>query len=113
MEKDRVGEGIRKIRESMGLNQQQLADYLGIDQSTISKYEGGERSMSTVTLQKICNLFGCMPEELLDNEGARDERKIVTNAYGLTVPDLEAIAAIQRISMSIAQMKRALCVEPR
>ena len=108
METKKAGEKIREIRESMNLNQKQMADYLGIDQSAVSKYESGERSISTVTLERICNLFGCMPEELLKNEGTSIEKRVAFRASGINTEDLEAIASIQRITMNIALMKKAL-----
>ena len=104
----RIGEKVREIREGMNLSQKQMADYLGLDQSAVSKYESGERSMSTVTLEKICNLLGCMPEELLSDEGARTEKKVAFRATDIDAEDLEALASVQRISMNIALMKRAL-----
>lgn len=36
-----LGERIRKVREDLGLSQQQLADQIGVDRKTIGNWEGG------------------------------------------------------------------------
>ena len=37
---------IRRLREESGISQTQIADYLDIDQSMVSKIESGERNPS-------------------------------------------------------------------
>ena len=41
-----VGENIRELRKNAKITQEQLANYLSIDQSLISKIEKGERSIA-------------------------------------------------------------------
>ncbi len=45
-----VGRALRKARLSRGLRQEDLADLLGLDRSTIARYESGTRSMSVAVL---------------------------------------------------------------
>ena len=47
------GENLKKIRESRGLTQKQLADKLNIASSTVGMYEQGRRQPDLDTLIKM------------------------------------------------------------
>lgn len=49
----RIGGAVRDVRKSAGLSQLQLADLLGIDQTTVSAYERGQVDMSILTIVRI------------------------------------------------------------
>lgn len=51
-------ENFKAARKSSGLSQQQLADMLGMNRSSISKYENGIGLPLANTLQRICEIFG-------------------------------------------------------
>lgn len=59
-----VSEIIKHLRESRGLSQEQLADNLGVDRTTIVKYETGA-SKPTRNLQKIADYFHVSTDYLL------------------------------------------------
>lgn len=48
---------IRDIREDHDLTQQQVAQYLGCDQSLYSKYERGERDVPLNIMIKLAQLY--------------------------------------------------------
>jgi transcriptional regulator with XRE-family HTH domain len=52
-----VGMALRAARLSRGLRQDDLANLLGVDRSTIARYESGARSMSVATLIKVAQLL--------------------------------------------------------
>ncbi|NTV99945.1 MAG: helix-turn-helix transcriptional regulator [Oscillochloris sp.] len=52
-----VGKALRAARLSRGLRQDDLAELLGVDRSTIARYESGARSMSIATLVQIAELL--------------------------------------------------------
>ena len=52
---DNIGDTIRKLRESQGLTQEELANRVEMDQSTISKIEKGHTDGSLSSLRKIVN----------------------------------------------------------
>ena len=54
-----IGFKIKQLREKSKLNQTQLAVFLDVDQSYVSKCEKGERQLSLDSLEKLCNLFDC------------------------------------------------------
>lgn len=52
-----VGDALRKARLSRGLRQDDLADLLGVDRSTIARYERGTRSMNVSTLLQVAQVL--------------------------------------------------------
>jgi transcriptional regulator with XRE-family HTH domain len=48
-----IGYRIQMAREELGLNQKDLAEKLGISQSSLSNYEKGKRRLYLADLQKI------------------------------------------------------------
>jgi transcriptional regulator with XRE-family HTH domain len=54
-----------EARERAGLTQQQLAKKLGMHQSFIAKYEGGERRIDVLEFLTITRAIGAEPIRLL------------------------------------------------
>jgi transcriptional regulator with XRE-family HTH domain len=81
------GNVIKEIRKASKLSQEQVAQYLGIDQTTLAKIENGTRNLNTTLVEKLNNLFGCgelnfsKPKEITkeDLEAIADVNKIVLN----------------------------------
>lgn len=64
---------IKNRRTSLGLTQQGLAELIGCDQSTVSKWENGSREPSGATLKLVVKRLGIDPvtlRELLISEAA-------------------------------------------
>lgn len=59
---------IRKYRKRAGLSQTVLADLIGISMETVSRFERGVRSPRVCDLQRIAEVLGCRPSELIDKE---------------------------------------------
>ena len=63
---DKMGERLRELRLTYGFTQQQVADYLEIDQSHYSKIEHGKRYIRTLhQLEDLCDLYNCTQDYLL------------------------------------------------
>ena len=61
-----MGERLKKLRQQYGYTQQQVADYLHIDQSNYSKIEHGKRRLGTIRqVQDLCILYDCTEEYIL------------------------------------------------
>ena len=61
-----IGTRLKTLRHSNGYTQQQVADYLKIDQSNYSKMERGVRRIRYLSqVHKLCDLYGCTEEFLL------------------------------------------------
>ena len=102
-----IRDNFRRIRESMNITQAYLADYLGIDQSMLSKFEKGERELSTHHLDKACLLFGCFIQDL-ELDDFEPSLKISFRAKEFESIDLESISKIQQIALNIIEMKALL-----
>lgn len=64
-----IGYRIQIAREQCGMNQKELAEKLGISQSTLSNYEKGKRRLYLVDLQNIANALGKTTEYFLQPIG--------------------------------------------
>ena len=61
----KLSENIKTQRKAHKLTQQQLADYLGINKTSISKIERGKtENLKSSHVEKLCKLFGCTPADL-------------------------------------------------
>jgi transcriptional regulator with XRE-family HTH domain len=60
-----IGYRIQIAREEADLNQKELAEKLGISQSTLSNYEKGKRRLYLADMQKIAEALGKTTDYLL------------------------------------------------
>lgn len=61
-----MGERLKELRECYGFTQQQVADYLEIDQSNYSKIEHGQRRLNKIhQIEDLCTLYDCTERYLL------------------------------------------------
>ena len=63
-----LGENIQRVRKFRGMNQQELADAIGINMQSLSKIERGVNFPTFDTLEKITSVLGVTPNELLCEE---------------------------------------------
>lgn len=66
--KKEVGERLKQARERKGLKQNRVANHLGIHNSTLAKYESGEREADVETLKKISELYEVSVDWILGRE---------------------------------------------
>lgn len=59
---------LREIRKAKGLTQKELAEIVGVDTSSISKYEKGVAEPSYVVLKKLANALGVSIDRFSDVE---------------------------------------------
>jgi len=62
----RVGERLRASRLRAVLTQGELATALGVDRSTVAKWESGERAMTVSALTRAAQVVGVPPAALLE-----------------------------------------------
>jgi len=53
----KLGEKVKLLRNRRGLNQDDLAEVLGLSRSQISNLESGRRNLSVKQLEKLCEYF--------------------------------------------------------
>ena len=60
-----VGSVLRELRIQNNFTQKQIADYLNVDQSLVSKIEHNTRSINMTWLNQLCNLYNIKEYDLL------------------------------------------------
>jgi transcriptional regulator with XRE-family HTH domain len=98
-----IGNKVKNIRKSFGLNQEDLAEYLGIDQTMISKCENGERQFTVGQLERIALLCGQTIKYFLSDTDDISP-SFAFRATALTTEDLEAISDINKIAANFREM---------
>ncbi len=58
-------QGLKQKRKNRGLTQKALAEFLGVQQSTVSMWESGEAEPRKDTRDKLCELFDCKIDDLM------------------------------------------------
>ena len=53
-----VGKRLQHVRKSRGITQQQLAEHLGVEVATLSRYEIGDRAVHLSMLAKALDVLG-------------------------------------------------------
>ena len=105
VDKELLGKRLKMLREESGLSQEQLAQCLSVDQSLISKFEKGERSISATQIDAICNIV-CYPVERLLDEGKDMSRStaISFRSVKLSLESLKALSVVNRIFLNQMRM---------
>lgn len=103
-----IGNNIKKLRDSMGFNQSTIACFLNVDQSLISKIEKGERSISVDMLEKLACLFGVSINTIESSTIEASPLSVAFRASDLSLEDLEAISAVNRIALNSEYMAEML-----
>ncbi|MDR2569505.1 MAG: helix-turn-helix domain-containing protein [Oscillospiraceae bacterium] len=97
-----LGENAKRARESCGFSQANVAEFLNVDQSLISKFEKGLRSLQSDMLERLANLYGNKVTDFFCTEGIPEQRiKTAYRSSGITTDDMEAIHDIRRIALNL------------
>jgi len=67
-----TGDDIRRVRESLGLTQGQLADLLGVALNTVSRWEIGRRTPHTLVQKAIQTVFAEVRSKKAKAKARRD-----------------------------------------
>lgn len=70
------GSKLKELREEYGYSQEQIARYLNIDQSNLSKIERNIRNLNVNLLEKLCLLYNCTPQYILGESEEYTSAKI-------------------------------------
>jgi transcriptional regulator with XRE-family HTH domain len=105
-----IGKNIKTFREKLGMSQEELSAFIGINRTSLSYYETGEREVPIATLEKISSWFGIDIADLLDEN---PENVILTVAFAfraneLSADDYDAISGFQQVVTNYRRMKKLL-----
>ena len=102
-----LGNRIRRLRKKANLTQAELGKLLDCSNSTISLYEGGQRSPDTMMLVRLADVFDVSVDYLLGREHSPDPKEEVHTSppspdssmllmEGLTPEGAQFLAAMTR-----------------
>ena len=88
-----IGNRIKKLREELGLKQDELAKKIGISPSAVGMYERDLREANDEIKLKMCDLFNCSMDFLTGKSEIRNPEELkkipFANAGGLNVNGLD------------------------
>jgi transcriptional regulator with XRE-family HTH domain len=74
IQKRKLRELLRQLRENVGLRQIDLAERLNRPQSFVSKYESGEKTLNFLEVREVCRALGVpLPDFVSRFEQEADE----------------------------------------
>ena len=101
-------EKLKQLREQSGLRQEQIAKYLGVTQTFISKVESGERNYTVDQAEKLAGLYGCTLHDLESSDADLHPIHTAFRAQELTQDDIRLIAVINQIAANSRWMEELL-----
>ena len=102
---DNICERLKKLRKDIGLNQESLAEYLGIDQSYLSQIELGHRKLTLSILDKLCALYACDMDYILCKNDNYTPLKVAFRSKNLSIEDLGGLASINKLFKNMTYLK--------
>ncbi len=103
-----IFEKLKTMREKAGLRQDQIADYLGVTQTFISKVENGERNLTVDQLESLVNLYGYSLASFTAMEEVAHPLQFAFRAQDVSQDDLHRIADIGKIAINSRFMAQIL-----
>lgn len=103
-----VYEKLKSMREQAGLRQGQIAGFLGVTQTYISKVETGERNLTVDQLENLVNLYGYSLSMFADAQSDVHPIQFAFRAQDVSQSDLKIIADIGRIAINSRFMTQLL-----
>ena len=94
------------MRGASGFTQKHVADFLGIQRSTYSNYETGDRELPLPVMEKLSDLYGCDTFALYEENMDVMESMLATafRVDALSAEDMAQIADFKRIVKSYLKM---------
>lgn len=104
-----IGERLKNLRIKNGYTQKQVSDYLGIDQSNLSKIERGERNFSITLFEKLSFLYNCSHEYVMGDSDDYELPKIAFSTKDNA--DLSVVADINKTMQYLKILRKRDKVE--
>ncbi|MDE5892714.1 MAG: helix-turn-helix domain-containing protein [Acetatifactor sp.] len=103
-----IYEKLKLMREQAGLRQGQIAEFLGVTQTYISKVETGERNLTVDQLETLVNLYGYSMSSFANMQNDASPIRFAFRAQDVSQNDLRVIAEIGRIAINSRFMTELL-----
>lgn len=104
--KETIGHNLKLLREANKFTQENVAGFLGVNRSTYSMYELGEREMPLEQMEKAAELLGCNLDVLFEEDAAVMESALACafRIDDLSLDDMEKIAHFKGIVKNYLKM---------
>ena len=86
MDQIKTGKLIAKLRKEKGMTQQQLADIVGINYRSVSKWETGQTMPDIANIDLLGQIFGVTSDEILKGKLNSDKTKSKKKYFLLLIP---------------------------
>lgn len=63
----KINEKMKELRSQLHLSQDYVAKYLGVNRSTVTQMENGNRKILADEISKLCSLFGVSADTLIND----------------------------------------------
>lgn len=94
----KIGNRLKEYRIKSNFTQLNVAEFLGVDQSFISKVEKDERTLTSDMLDKLATLFGVQTKDIIEDTDIKP-LAYAFRANEITAKDMETIYAINKIAL--------------
>lgn len=94
-----IGKNVSNLREKMGINQQELAEMVGVKREMISYYETGSREIPILLLEKLADFFRVDMVDLMEDnpEILKTNIAFAFRANAFSSEDFDSIAHFGKI----------------
>ena len=96
---------LKKLRKAKGLNQEELANALGVRKTTISNYETGYSNPSADKIRLLADFFGVSISMLIDGIPTLGEPPVTTDVTSKNVPVYACIIGSPENSVPLYQLQ--------
>ena len=101
---ERIGKNVRAIRAERKITQEQLADMLDKNASSITRIEGGQRMMSVASFVEMARVLGVSCDALVydgDRDMALPLKNIIRLLRGQPTEIVESVERIVRVCLEV------------
>lgn len=113
--KENISKNLRKIRKEKKLNQRQLAEKIGVQESTISAWEKNKNSIDIEMIYKICEILEIPISKLTEIKEelnlSKEESKLIENYRKLSTEGKEYINRDLEIAKELYKEKEEFLKE--
>ncbi len=103
-----IGKNLKLLRNANGFKLKDMANYLGIEQSTYSNYEAGLREIPLDLLEKAAMVLGCEMALLLEEDETAVKNMLVCafRINDIDAEDMNVIAQFKEMVLNYQKMDK-------
>lgn len=100
---------ILDLRKERGISQQQVAEAIGISQSTIAKIEIGRNEATASTIRKLADFFGVSSDYILGLSEDFGSVSVQSSAPALSAEEKELLSLFRKMTSGQKTRVTAFC----